>query len=141
MNHISYTRENIEREFTKNVKKKERVDAVYSCRICGTIYGWLQCAHIYSYTLNIRWKRNGTKMKNWKNDKYVSSYKNCLLLCKTHHKEIDSKNGLYIYNVKYLKSLKLDNNRCTAVRGDKNKRCKHKTIDGKYKCSMHNVCI
>ncbi len=132
----NYLRENIDREFSKEIKKLERINANYKCRICG-ISGkdiWLQCAHIYAYTTNSRWERNGTIKKKWNSDKYVSSYDNCLLLCVKHHKKIDSTTGLILCNVEYLESLKYNSGvKCTALKHN-GKRCNKK---GKYRCKKH----
>ena len=140
LNTNKFIRDNINREFSDFVRKQERTVANNKCRICGTEDEWLQCAHIYSYSLTYTWRRSGSIYTNWKSDKYVRSYKNCLLLCKTHHQMID--NNLNIYTVEYLESLKINNNTCTALIQDKKtlnfRRCQnHVNKEKNYLCHKH----
>lgn len=144
----SYARDNLVREFTKEVKKNERVAANYACRLCGKPKDleWLQCAHIVSYTDNKKWVRSGTDSSKAGDDKYVGSEENCILLCQTHHGKVDSERGLQICTVEYLHSLKQDQEHCTALieRDGELRRCKNRNGRGNpeakgngYRCHLH----
>jgi hypothetical protein len=140
-------RDNPKREFSWETKKQEAIDAKYKCRICrekknnGSIF---HSAHIYSYSLSEKWKREGTINNKWKDDKYVSSKENCLYLCIHHHLMIDSVEGLYKCNVQYLLSLKniSSGNTCTALVKNENddtkyRRCRNKIKCDSYRCHKH----
>lgn len=135
------------REFTAAVKRAERVKANNSCRICG-INGrevQLEFAHIHSLSLNNSWRRIGTRDENWRNDNYVKSEANCILLCPTHHSMIDMPDGLQKYSVDYLESLKTNVTDCTSLIKTKSNswhRCSNANQRGKqsnnYFCQRHN---
>lgn len=127
------------REFSSQVKSKEYELSNGKCRICGltTFDGeWLQYAHILSVSINSNWRRCETDMNKWKDDGYVSSFDNCLLLCKPHHCQCDSKDGLTVCNVKYLQSLKNSNLICTALTKNGN-RCSKKRALNSFRCPTH----
>lgn len=138
-----------EREFSSETKKTERSAANNACRICGKPRELepLQFAHILSHSQNEKWKRNGTDPNLWNDDKYVASVSNCLLLCLTHHSKVDSERGLEICTVKYLESLKINPNQCTALisKGGEIRRCRK--LNGRlnpgqskgngYRCHLH----
>jgi hypothetical protein len=140
---------NPNREFTKETREQERTAANNACRICGKTNNveWLQCAHIYTLSMNSKWERAGSDVKKWKNDNYVNSVKNCVLLCKSHHGKIDSVHGLQKVNVEYLESLGTDMIHCTALIGPIKgqwRRCRK--INGRgnsqakgngYRCALH----
>lgn len=137
------------REFSAEVRKDERIAAGNACRICGKSKDleWLQHAHIYTLSFHPKWERTGSDARKWHNDYYVSSYDNCLALCKTHHGKIDSELGLQKITVQYLESLKTDSTSCTALIGPINgewRRCKKKNGRGNpkakgngYRCALH----
>jgi len=123
------------REFSAAVRKAERVSANSCCRICGKNEE-IQHAHIYTLSTNHNWERKGSDTKKWHDDNYVSSEKNCVALCKTHHGKIDSKLGLQNVSVQYLESLKIDQSRCTALIGAEWRRCQKKAKG--YRCHIHS---
>lgn len=145
---MNYTR-NPNREFNAETRNQERIAANKACRICGKKENleWLQCAHIYTLSINQKWERAGGDAKKWYNDNYVKSIDNCVLLCKTHHTRIDSKLGLQKVDVEYLESLKTDVNHCTALIGHAKghwRRCQKKNGRGNsrakgngYRCGIH----
>jgi len=132
------------REFTVDVKRGEKIAANYQCRICGAKKSQcpLECAHIYTLTKTDAWQRSSKSNKD-KDDEYVKSIDNCLLLCKFHHERIDSPEGLKRCTVEYLESLKKDVTSCTALvrDGDSWRRCKAKNsrgdCSGSYRCKNH----
>lgn len=138
------TRGHPEREFSKEVRKAERSAANNACRICGKPRDLevLQSAHILTHSLNANWQRAGSDQKKWTDDEYVSSEANCLLLCLTHHKKIDSERGLVICTVDYLESLKSDRTHCTALieKNGQIRRCRKLKGQAKgdgYRCHLH----
>ena len=138
-----------DREFSSEVRQREKNSANYACRMCGIhkTLSPLQTAHIYTLSLNPNWERSGSNSKKWHSDQYVSSYENCLLLCTHHHHKIDSKEGLKKCTVEYLESLKEDMVHCTALIDDKNgkwRRCRNYsgrnnplTKGTGYRCYLH----
>ena len=130
---------NPNREFSPEVRKQEKINANYACRICGSTKEQLplQLAHIYTLSLNSQWKRTGTDDQKWSDDKYIKSYQNALLLCIHHHKKIDSEQGLIKCSVAYCQSLKSNLTTCTALITNKGKyrRCKLKSKH--YRCHLH----
>lgn len=139
-----YTRTHPEREFPAEVRKQERQAAKNTCRICGIPrdLGQLQSAHIYTHSQHPKWERTGGDPKKWKSDKYVSSFDNCVLLCKSCHGKVDSVKGLEICTVQYLESLKEDTSKCTALikscEGVRRCRKTNKGTKGTgYRCHLH----
>lgn len=132
---LSPTSSRHNRDFTQSVKDKEKISANYKCRMCGSDTD-LQCAHIYTASTNPSWQRQGSDPNKQKDSKYVRSLDNCLLLCRTHHRMIDSTDGRKLYTVEYLESLKRDLVHCTTLVG--NKRCLRKSY---YKCTHHKDTI
>lgn len=135
---------NPERDFTNDTKKQERIASNHSCRICGESKQLLECAHIYSQSMNDAWDRKGASRSNWKKNEYVASVNNCILLCPMHHSRIDSIKGLDKVTVTYLESLKSDLRHCTALVGPPKgewQRCKKMNgrdkMNGSYRCSYH----
>ena len=137
------------REFSTEVKRIERVAAGKACRICGIakeLSDGLQFAHIYTQSQNSDWKREGSIEDKWKDDSYVSSEPNCLLLCVAHHRKVDSAEGRQICTVEYLESLKSELLQCTALikdRTGKVRRCKNSNGRGStqgdpYRCHVHS---
>lgn len=130
------------REFTDSAKRNERIRANGRCRICGSTEN-LQLAHIYSSSLSQAWERKGSRPEVWRNDKFVCSSENALLLCKFHHDRIDSQEGMRLCTVEYLNSLKEDLGTCTAlVTGPRrcklaNRRGRSPTSDDEYHCTKH----
>lgn len=124
------------REFSAEVRKAERVAGNNRCRICGQNKE-IQHAHIYTLSKNHNWERKGSDTKKWHNDNYVSSEKNCVVLCQTHHGKIDSKLGLQNVTVGYLESLKINQRICTALIGSEWRRCQKKVKEGNYRCHLH----
>lgn len=139
------------REFSKEVKNEERWLSHNSCRMCGidADKSNLEYAHIYSASKSLKMKRTGGIDKRWLDDEYVKSSSNCLLLCHDHHKLVDSSDGLIIYTVEYLESLKLNINLCTTLINKNNNlvRCHRKSkrgqildnklINNEYLCKTH----
>lgn len=127
------------REFSDEVKAAEWKAAGERCRICGCGEGteWLQYAHILSVSLSFDWMRVGTELVNWRDDAHVSGGQNCLLLCKAHHSQCDSKEGLKLCSVSYLESLKSDGRTCTAL-SRTGRRCIRRRLDGSYRCQVHS---
>jgi hypothetical protein len=139
-----WTRSHPEREFSAEIKREERKVARNACRICGRPRDLiqLQFAHIYTHSQHPTWERMGSDPKKWANDKYVSSFANCLLLCKPCHGKIDSTKGRELCTVRYLESLKADQKHCTAlIQAKKNIRRCQKTNSGAkgdgYHCHLH----
>lgn len=132
---------NPNRDFSPEVKQVEFEATRGQCRICGTSSSgsepeWLQYAHILSSSLSFDWMRVGTELSQWKDDTYVSSLDNCILLCKTHHCQCDSKEGLKTCQVSYLQSLKTNPSRCTALTKN-GKRCSKSRSANSFRCTTH----
>ena len=138
------------REFPVEVKEIEWRESDHKCRICGVNCSsdTLQYAHIYSVSLNPTWMRSETDIIKWKDDNYVKSSDNCLLLCKQHHNQCDSPNGLKVCTVSYLQSLKTHDT-CTALyAGIPQKvnsgatgvgnRCKNVRMKNSLRCFIHS---
>ena len=125
------------REFSVEVKENEWKESDHKCRICGVNCSsdTLQYAHIYSVSLNPTWMRSETDIIKWKDDNYVKSSDNCLLLCKQHHNQCDSPNGLKVCTVSYLQSLKTHDT-CTALYVEK--RCKNVRMKNSLRCFIHS---
>lgn len=94
------------RNFSEKIKDQEFTACRGHCRICKkkTIEG--QFAHIYSNTLNERWKRAGTRYRLWYNDDFVRSVENCLYLCIPCHQKIDTEEGRTTCSVGMLRNYK-----------------------------------
>lgn len=138
------------RDFSPEVKQAEFEASSGCCRICGTSSSsdssscgssssgeFLQFAHILSHSLSFDWMRVGTELFEWKDDDFVKSLENCLLLCKPHHSQCDSKEGLKACTVSYMKSLKNNTKLCTALTKS-HKRCSKSRIQDSFRCSTHS---
>lgn len=132
---------NVEREFSEEVKKKEWLEANKKCRICGceSYDSSLQNAHILSVSLSKQWERKGSPEALWKSNEYVSSQDNCILLCKQHHDQCDSKEGLLVFTVNYLLSLKTNMTQCSALITKTGRKCINLRRKDSTYCEKHTI--
>lgn len=133
------------REFSSQIRRHEWLNADCRCRICGSNRS-LESAHILARSQKAEWRRQGTNSRYWASDKHVSSLDNCICLCHTCHRRIDSIEGRLLCNVGYLTSLKSNHVYCSALikesRGETHatyKRCSRLRRKKSMRCSQHSL--
>jgi hypothetical protein len=131
-----------EREFSDDVRQQELEHAGEHCRMCGgrSLGAMYEYCHIYSNSTLQEWRRQGTDDHKWYDDGYVSSWANCLVLCKNCHECINFHGGRERCSVDYLESLKSDSTHCTALirAGTLYRRCKKIRQSNSYRCRFHS---